>query len=285
MTSPILNRRISFAASIIIDRANPNGDPLSGNSPRLTNEGRGFISRDCLARKFRDRMVDILKKEVFGQADDRKTDEAKSLKERLEKYIDLKDSDKRKEEIIKEACAKWVDMRIFGALLAYSKGANSSSVSIGLRGPLSLTEALDIAPSTQIEAIQGSRSANPNSTEGGKKGSDTMGMHYVVNHAIYTFYGEFNHLLAEKTEMSIDDVLFFKRIIPKLFENDHSTARPAGSMAIKEWVWWDHVDGAKCSAASLKGTYVVDGDGKFAFPGDRDIKEFGLKREGPNPGF
>lgn len=37
-----------------------------------------------------------------------------------------------------------------------------------------------------------------------------------------------------------DDALAIKDVLLKLFENDESTARPAGSMRVIERVWWNH---------------------------------------------
>jgi CRISPR-associated protein Csd2 len=51
--------KIDFAALIMVNNANPNGDPLNGNRPRETNEGYGEISDVCIKRKIRNRLQDM----------------------------------------------------------------------------------------------------------------------------------------------------------------------------------------------------------------------------------
>jgi CRISPR-associated protein Csd2 len=118
-----LSKKIDFAIIMSVKNANPNGDPLNGNRPRTDYEGLGEISDVCLKRKIRDRMMEgyvALKKEgkekgqaVFVQSDDRKYDDAKSLKTRAEAELgkDLGGS-----ETVKKACEAWLDVRAFGQL-------------------------------------------------------------------------------------------------------------------------------------------------------------------------
>ena len=50
-----LKNKIDFLALISVKNANPNGDPLSGNMPRVTYDGLGEISDVCIKRKIRNR--------------------------------------------------------------------------------------------------------------------------------------------------------------------------------------------------------------------------------------
>ncbi len=56
MTS--LQHKIDFALILSVKNANPNGNPLDGNRPRITYDGIGEISDVCLKRKLRDRLQD-----------------------------------------------------------------------------------------------------------------------------------------------------------------------------------------------------------------------------------
>ena len=76
-----LSHKIDFAAILVVDHANPNGDPLNGNRPRVDYEGLGEITDVCLKRKLRDRLQDM-GQSIFLQSDDRKTDGMTSLKNR-----------------------------------------------------------------------------------------------------------------------------------------------------------------------------------------------------------
>ena len=54
-----LTNKIDFAVVMMVNNANPNGDPLNGNRPRETNDGYGEISDVCIKRKIRNRLQDM----------------------------------------------------------------------------------------------------------------------------------------------------------------------------------------------------------------------------------
>lgn len=51
-----------------------------------------------------------------------------------------------------------------------------------------------------------------------------MGMKHRVDEGVYVFYGSMNPQLAAKTGFSDEDAKAIKEILPKLFENDASSA-------------------------------------------------------------
>jgi CRISPR-associated protein Csd2 len=70
--------------------------------------------------------------------------------------------------------------------------------------------------------------------------------------------------LADKTGFSDDDAESIKAILPKLFEGDESSARPAGSMAVKKVIWWQHNSKVgQYSSAKVHGSLVVNTDGSY----------------------
>src|SRR5690606_24993125 len=77
--------------------------------------------------------------------------------------------------------------------------------------------------------------------DGINRQSDQMGMkHRIGKEVVYVTYGSMNPQLAERTGFSDEDAAVIKGILPKLFENDASSARPEGSMAVRKVVWWEH---------------------------------------------
>ena len=54
-----LKGKIDFTLFISVRNANPNGDPLNGNRPRVNYSGCGEISDVCIKRKIRNRMQDL----------------------------------------------------------------------------------------------------------------------------------------------------------------------------------------------------------------------------------
>jgi len=65
-------------------------------------------------------------------------------------------------------------------------------------------------------------------------------MKHRVDHGVYVSYGSINPQLAERTGFSAEDAEAIKGLLPKLFENDASSARPEGSMEVLKVIWWQH---------------------------------------------
>src|SRR5690554_4387166 len=131
----ILTKKVDFAVILEVNNANPNGDPLNGNRPRVDYEGIGEISDVCIKRKIRNRLLDR-GHVVFVQSDDYRVDEYSGLRQRAEG--ELKGSMNDRRELAKAACEKWIDVRSFGQVFAYSKGKKGEGVSVGVRGPVSI---------------------------------------------------------------------------------------------------------------------------------------------------
>lgn len=84
-----LKGKIDFTLFVSADNANPNGDPLNGNRPRINMDGHGEISDVCIKRKIRNRLQDLGQK-IFVQSDDRTDDLYTSLKDRADGCEELK---------------------------------------------------------------------------------------------------------------------------------------------------------------------------------------------------
>lgn len=273
-----LETKMDFAIVIKVDRANPNGDPLNGNRPRVDYDGYGEITDVCLKRKIRDRMLERYEaldekscegQAVFVQSDGRNIDGEPSLRKRAESRThglgkEAFGKKAKREETASKACQKWLDVRAFGQVFAYGGKSDTDGVSIPIRGPVTIQSAFSVEPvastSTQItKSVSGDG-------DGKKKGSDTMGMKHRVDEAIYVTYGSMNPQLAERTGFSDEDAQTIKEILPKLFENDESAARPAGSMQVLNVVWWQHNSrSGQFSAAKVHQSMSVDRDGAITF--------------------
>ena len=281
-----LQSKIDFAVILRVKNANPNGDPLNGNRPRTDYSNFGEMSDVSIKRKIRDRLIERWvndgKKEddgnmIFVQSDDRKVDEAKNLRERS-KVVFTENASQN--EIIRLASERWFDVRAFGQVFPFKgKGKNKkkidtkdevegndegdTGVSIGIRGPVTIQSAFSIEP-IEIIPTQITKSTSLEG-DGINRQSDQMGMKHRVDHGFYVFYGSMNPQLAEKTGFSNSDADAIKLVLPKIFENDESSARPAGSMEVLKVIWWKH----KCksgqhSSAKVHRSLVVNPDGTYA---------------------
>ncbi len=259
-----LTHKIDFAVVFSVKNANPNGDPLNGNRPRITYDRRGEVSDVCIKRKIRDRLLEM-GHSIFVQSDDRKVDDATSLKARAEseQYGLGKNAFKAKDksETAQKACQKWFDVRAFGQVFAFGKGEDASGVSIPIRGPVSIHTAFSIDP-VDVTSNQITKSVSGEDTKSGKRSADTMGMKHRVDNGVYVFYGSMNPQLAVRTGFSDEDAETLKAILPKLFENDASSARPEGSMEVLNVVWWQHTcPNGQVSSAKVHRSLTVASDG------------------------
>ena len=249
-----LKNKIDFAVIVCVNNANPNGDPLNGNRPRVNYDGLGELSDVSIKRKIRNRLMEA-GQSIFVQSDDNRVDDYRSLRNRAEgmlKNVDVKNDKKYREA----ACKQWIDVRAFGQVFAFKggggkkgkakenaeggEGGDDAGVSIGIRGPVSIHPAFSVVPVLdRISSTQITKSVSGEG-DGTKRGSDTMGMKHRVDHGIYVFYGSMNTQLATKTGFSDEDAEAIKEAIKTLFRNDASSARPEGSMEVYRLYWWEH---------------------------------------------
>lgn len=227
-----LKNKIDFAALISVNMANANGDPLNGNRPRTDYNGYGEISDVCIKRKLRNRMQD-LGHAVFVQSDDRCDDGFGSLSERASSVLK---GVKKREEYSKKACETWLDVRAFGQVFAF-KSKDSGGVSVGVRGPVSIHQAVSVSP-IDVQSLQITKSVN--GEPGETRSSDTMGMKHFVQFGLYVLKGSINVQLAERTGFTEEDAETVKECLRTLFVNDASAARPDGSMEVVKLYWWRH---------------------------------------------
>lgn len=285
-----LKNKIDFVALVSVTRANGNGDPLNGNRPRTDLNGFGEISDVCIKRKIRNRMQD-LGNAIFVQSEDRCDDGFDSLKSRADATLP---GNLSPDAFYKTACETWMDVRTFGQVFAYGKGEkkgkggkktegedNEKGVSIGVRGPVSIHQAVSASP-VDIESLQITKSVS-GEKKNGSRGSDTMGTKHFVRFGLYEIKGSINVQLAERTGFSQEDAETVKECLRTLFVNDASSARPEGSMEVVKLFWWQHNcrDGQYSSAKVHRSVKVAQKD-PGAMPASVDDYEITLE---PLPGL
>lgn len=227
----MLEHKIDFMVTVEVREANANGDPLSGNMPRTNAANQGLISDVAIKRKIRNRMQDF-GHTIFVQANDRIEDGLNSLEKRFKTQFTGKESD---EEINEQANQLWMDVRSFGQVFTYLKDR-----SFAIRGPVSVSMAKSLDPII-ISSLQITRSTNGvEPKKAGGRSSDTMGTKHFVDYGVYVIKGSINPNFAEKTGFSDEDAEVIKKALISLFENDSSSARPEGSMRVREVFWFTH---------------------------------------------
>lgn len=233
-----IENRYDFVMIFDVENGNPNGDPDTGNSPRVDAEtGYGYVTDVCLKRKIRN-YVELLKEGEPGYNILIKPD--RSLNSKFtEAYVTegLETGKKgaKKDDVIKARdymCKNYFDVRTFGAVM--STGEDPCGI---VRGPVQLTFARSVSP-VFVEDIAITRQAR--TTEDRQETGETeIGRKSFIPYGLYRAEGYISAALAQKvTQLSEEDVELLWNAIINMFEIDHSAAR--GKMCMRKLYIFKH---------------------------------------------
>lgn len=247
-----IKNRYEFVVLFDVESGNPNGDPDSGNMPRIDPEsGLGLVTDVCLKRKIRNYVETVkedakgykiyIKEDVPLNRSDREACESLGITETEDKKVTealkkLKKSDKDVDIKLRDyMCDNFYDIRTFGAVMTTFVKASLNCGQV--RGPVQLGFARSIDPIVSQEvtitrvAITTEKDAENKSTEMGRKN--------IVPYGLYRVEGYISANLARKvTGFSEEDLDLLWEAIINMFENDHSAAR--GKMAVRELIVFKH---------------------------------------------
>ena len=233
----ILKKRYDFVLLFDVKDGNPNGDPDAGNLPRLDAEtGNGLVTDVCLKRKVRN-FVQLAKQGESGY--DIFVKEKAILNNAIDEAHDSeavkaqkKDADKT-EAARQFMCAKYFDIRTFGAVMSTGKNAGQ------VRGPVQMTFGRSIDPIVSSEhSITRMAVATEAEAEKQKGDNRTMGRKFTVPYGLYISHGFISAHLAAQTGFTTDDLNVFWEALEKMFWEDHSAAR--GEMNVRGLYVFEH---------------------------------------------
>ena len=242
--SETIKNRYDFVILFDVENGNPNGDPDSGNMPRVDPEtGCGLVTDVCLKRKIRN-YVETVKEDAEGyriyikdQVPLQRSDAEALQYLGVDKDLKAakKDDPMLDQKIRDFMCRNFYDIRTFGAVMTtFVKGAlNCGQV----RGPVQLGFARSIDPVLPQE-VTITRVAITTEADAERKGTE-MGRKYIVPYGLYRAEGFVSANLARKvTGFSQEDLDLLWQAILNMFENDRSAAR--GKMAVRELIVFRH---------------------------------------------
>ncbi|SDC86059.1 MULTISPECIES: type I-B CRISPR-associated protein Cas7/Csh2 [unclassified Candidatus Frackibacter] len=188
----VVDKRSELVFLYDIKDANPNGDPLDANKPRIDEEtGINLVTDVRLKRTIRDYFFEYKgyngedNKDIFVReigADDGTIQDgkmrAKDFKEDPEKVL--------------ESC---IDVRLFGGVIPLSGD------SITYTGPVQFQMGRSLHP-VELKYIKGTGAF----ASGSGKSKKTFREEYVVPYSLIGFYGIVNENAAKETNLSEDDV-------------------------------------------------------------------------------
>ena len=244
-----IDRSFYFHVALVAENSNPNGDPMDEGRPRTTPDGLGLITNVCAARKIRDAAAKSGEK-ILLQSDDKRTDSFSSVQARLDGTgVSLK---LPRHELRRALSEAFFDVRLRGVTLALpsKKGEGDRGTSIGIRQAMSLTDAISVEP-VKIVGTQITRSHNMAEAGDSEKGSETMGMRYVVERGVYVFFGCVSPFAASLSGMKMRDVEVLKNILPFMLCDDYSQSRPCGSFYVRDILWREVPANARVNPARI----------------------------------
>lgn len=246
MSTPVTNR-YEFVLFFEVTNGNPNGDPDSGNMPRLDPEtNQGLVSDVALKRKVRNYVALAHEGEAGFEI---YMSEGATLNNQHKKawaalLPDVKDDktfkegpkDKDKSRALTAwMCANFWDIRTFGAVM--STGVNAGQV----RGPVQFSFARSVEPILPLE-ISITRMAATTEKDAEDKGGRTMGRKHIVPYGLYRAHGYVSAPLASHpvkgTGFSENDLELLWQALDQMFDHDRSAAR--GEMATRKLILFRH---------------------------------------------
>lgn len=251
MKEPIKNR-YEFLLLFDCENGNPNGDPDSGNMPRVDPQDmHGLVSDVALKRRVRN-YVQMARNNTAPYAIfvEHATNLNRPLTVAYEETGGLpKGGGATKADVARARswlCKQFYDVRTFGAVM--STGPNAGQV----RGPVQFSFARSLDPILPLDASI-TRMAVAEDVRGAKSSMDyakweaeqpedelrTMGRKTLIPYGLYVGKGFISAHLAEGTGFSDDDLALFWEALLNMFEHDRSASK--GLMSTREVFVFKHV--------------------------------------------
>ena len=225
-----------------VTNGNPNGDPDSGNMPRIDpSSSLGLVSDVCLKRKVRN-FVQLFKPESNGRGFDILIQQGAVIETEQKKGIaatkdaaGLKKGDQAR--LARDwLCNAFYDVRTFGAVLSTGDGEMKGSAYGQVRGPVQFTFGRSFDPIVPLE-ITITRCAVTKESDAQKE--RTMGQKYIVPYALYAARCYVSPAFAEQTGFDQADFDLLIEALTHLFDHDRSAAR--GDMVVRGLFDFEHV--------------------------------------------
>ena len=189
--------------------ANPNGDPLDDNKPRLDEETEINIVTDVrLKRTIRDYLYNFKDEEIFikeiqddeGNIQDAKQ-RANDYSSSEGKYDSLDDARNDLKNNILDQC---IDSRLFGATIPIDVkiGNKNKSSSVTLTGPVQFRMGRSLHK-VEIQHIKGTGAF----ASGKGKDQKTFREEYILPYSLIGFYGIINENAAKETKLKDEDIV------------------------------------------------------------------------------
>ena len=212
--SEVIKNRAEIVFLYDIKDANPNGDPLDENKPRIDEEtGINIVTDVRLKRTIRDYLMNFKEEEIFVREI---TDEAGKIqdaklraKDFLKEVVDLgnKGFNEQKNIIKEKIVDDCIDVRLFGATIPLDLSIKEGSKSKNVTGSITLTGPVQFRMGRSLHKVEmkhikgtGAFASKAGSTQKTFREED------ILPYSLIGFYGIINENAAQHTKLTEDDV-------------------------------------------------------------------------------
>lgn len=212
--SEVIKNRAEIVFLYDIKDANPNGDPLDENKPRIDEEtGINIVTDVRLKRTIRDYLMNFKEEEIFVREI---TDEAGKIqdaklraKDFLKEVVDLgnKGFNEQKNIIKDKIVNDCIDVRLFGATIPLDLTIKEGSKPKNVTGSITLTGPVQFRMGRSLHKVEmkhikgtGAFASKAGSTQKTFREED------ILPYSLIGFYGIINENAAQHTQLTEDDV-------------------------------------------------------------------------------
>jgi CRISPR-associated protein Csd2 len=244
--SESLTNRHDILILFEVTNGNPNGDPDSGNMPRVDPASSlGLVSDVCLKRKVRN-FVQMFAPSRNGKGFNVLIQQGTVINRELkaaEAKTATPSSDAEKKKTPAERTKDWLcneffDIRTFGAVLSTGEKESvmKGSAYGQVRGPVQFTFGRSYHAVTPLEVTITRCSVTKEEDVAKER---TMGQKYIVPFALYSAKCYISPAFAEQTGFDQADFKLLIEAMTHLFDHDRSAAR--GDMVVRGLFDFEHV--------------------------------------------
>lgn len=244
-------RRHDFVLLFDVKDGNPNGDPDSGNLPRVDPETmHGLVTDVCLKRKVRNYVAATRGTEERYKIYVENRGILAHQQRRAYQAVGAVPGKSPNEQARKWMCDNFFDVRVFGAVMTVGKtkeekdGKQLQWNCGQVRGPIQMTFARSIDPVVPLDlSITRVALTNPEDTGRGEAedeqaASGQMGRKSIIPYGLYLGYGFISPLLGKDTGLTEEDLVVFWQALQQMWDLDRSASR--GMMACRGLYVFSH---------------------------------------------
>ena len=211
--SELIKNRSEILFLYDIKDANPNGDPLDENKPRIDEEtGLNIVTDVRLKRTIRDYLMNFKEEEIFVREIENSDGTIQDAKARAEDFLEKVDLGERRfneqKQAIKEAILeKCIDVRLFGATIPLDISVKKGNKTENVTGSITLTGPVQFRMGRSLHKVELKHIKGTGAFASGKdKRQKTFREEDILPYSLISFYGIINENAAQYTKLTEDDI-------------------------------------------------------------------------------